>query len=106
METFDFNKIQKSTFPVILKDKKKTKLTLLNQTKEIASAIVTLNEPKNTGEEAFACWHQTVALILSRNQEGVTVEASEVEELYDLEEMMIFVRKYDEFCAEILLGKN
>lgn len=107
MEILDFTKIKKSTFPVVLRDK--TKLTLINQTKEIADAMTDLNAPKNTAEEAFTGWYQTVALILSRNLEGIEVKASELEageREMDIEDMSILVREYDQFCMNVLLGKN
>ena len=106
MKTLDFNTFKKSTFPVILRDKEKTKLTLLGQTLEIAKAVEVLGEEKNNEEEAFAYWCQLTALILSRNQEGITVKASEVNEIFDLEEMLILYERYMEFNVEIQTGKN
>lgn len=107
MQTLDFNSVTKSTFPVVLKDKKKTNLTLICPTKEVAEAMQKINLPKSTEEEAYVCYYQTTALILSCNQERINFDIAAIKDMgMDIEDMRILIERYDIFIAEIFTGKN
>ena len=108
-KSLDFNALKKQYFPVTLNDENKTKLLITTPTKKVLDDFIAMKDyldGENVGDEAINELYEIVARIMSHNKGGVKVSKEKVEELLDFEDVIVFIRAYTDFIAEVTNSKN
>lgn len=107
----NFNNIKKEYLTITLPDEKRTVLLvgtpnkgLLKELTEIKSAIEQYGDEMS--EEAIDNLFYICARLLSRNKGGVEITREYIEDLFDIEDVLIFVHAYLDFIAELANSKN
>lgn len=110
-KTLNFNNIKKEYLTVTLPDEKRTVLMvgtpnkgLLKELTAIKGALDEYNDEMS--EEAIDNLFYICARLLSRNKGGVEVTKEYIEDLFDIEDILIFVHAYLDFIAELANSKN
>lgn len=105
MASLNFNKIPKKYLTITLNDESKTTLMVCNPTKklltEIISAdLVTRNIDKDSnGQEEISQLYEVCAKIMTRNKAGVVITTQLLESIFDIEDIMIFLKAYMDFVS-------
>lgn len=108
----NFNNVKKQYLTVTLADENKTTLMIGTPTKQIMDDLIVLRDLKDSvGEEeadseVMEGLYSACARIMSRNKGGIQIEKSLLEEIFDLEDIMIFFNAYMNFINEINQSKN
>lgn len=108
----NFNNVPKKYLTVTLADKKKTTLMIGTPTKQIMDDLIILQDLKDSvGEEGADSevmdgLYSACARIMNRNKSGIKIEKALLEEIFDLEDIMIFFNAYMNFINEINESKN
>ena len=108
-KTLDFNKLKKQYFTITLADENNTVLMIGTPTKAILDSFLSLKDSltaENMGDDAINELYEICAKIMSRNKTGVKVTTAQVQELFDFEDIITFIRGYSEFISEVANSKN
>ena len=108
-KTLDFNTLKKQYLTVKLPDKKKTTLLVYTPTKAILDGFLSMKDnlsDESIGDEAIEELYEIVAKIMSCNKGGVDVTKDVVEELFDFEDIIVFIKAYTDFVSEVTNSKN
>lgn len=108
-KSLNFNTIKKNIFTVTLADKDKTTLLITTPTKAIFENLLEMqdvNENSNVDAETLNDLYETCAMIMSRNKAKIEVTREELENLFDFEDIMIFIKSYTQFVNDVASQKN
>ena len=108
-KTLDFTALKKQDLTVKLPDEKKTTLLIYTPTKAILDSFLSLKDnlsDATIGDEAIEELYEIVAKIMSCNKGGVKVAKEEIEELFDFEDVIVFIKAYTDFISEVTSSKN
>lgn len=108
-KSLDFNALKKQYFTVTLNDENHTKLLVTTPTKKVLDDFINMRDyldADNVGDEAISELYGIVARVMSHNKGGIKVSKEQVEELLDFEDVIVFIRAYTEFIAEVTNSKN
>lgn len=111
--TFDFNKIRRETFDVILPNDKEVSLHILRPTKAqleeyISSAeeINKINETKKVSAEQQKLLVEIGVNILSRNKENRIFTTDEVNKIFDIDDLFMLFDAYLDYVFDLSNLKN
>ena len=108
----NFNNIKKKYLTVTLADEKNTTLMIGTPTKAIMDDLIVLKssleaiEEDGTDSAATDDLYTACAKVMSRNKAGVKISKSDLEEIFDFEDIMIFFIAYMDFISEVTSEKN
>lgn len=104
MASLDFNKIPKRYLTVTLNDENKTKLMICNPTKRLLTEMTNLYDEnksdKNNKEEEISQLYEVCSKIMTRNKGGVVITKELLESIFDIEDVMIFLKAYMDFVSD------
>lgn len=109
MKSLDFNTLKKSYFTVTLPDEKCTKLMIKVPVKKMFDEFIAMERTlKNVESEETALdeIYELVAKLMSNNKTGVKITPAMVEEMFDFEDIIIFIQAYADFIGNIANAKN
>ena len=105
MANLNFNKIQKQYLTVTLRDEKKTTIMVYNPSKKLLTEITSINalvrsiDDDSTGEDEIDALYEVCAKVMSRNKGNVKIEKELLEDIFDIEDIMIFLKTYMDFVS-------
>lgn len=106
-KTLDFNKLKKKYMTVTLLDG--TVLMITTPTKSVLDSFLTMRDTlsdDNMSDDAIDELYEICAKIMSRNKAGVVITKERVQDIFDFEDIIIFIRAYTEFIHEVSNAKN
>lgn len=110
-KALNFNNIKKEYLTVTLPDEKRTVLMvgtpkkgLLKELMDIKNALDDYGE--DMSEENIDTLFYICARLMSRNKGGIEVTKETIEDLFDIEDILIFVHAYLDFLTELASSKN
>jgi hypothetical protein len=113
MKALNFNSIQQPTWPVTLKDKDQTTVNLtapsVDSVDRLTAMAPELTEAaENKDGRAIRASYELVAELMGCNADGFTFTAEELRDKYQMTflDLLVFVKGYLEFIAEIKDAKN
>lgn len=113
MQMFDFNAIQKPTWPIKLADDAQTVVHLSYPSLELADRLTAMSESlkdvvSNNNGEAISKAFSVVAAVMSCNEDGLTFTAEELRDKYHMTllGMARFTAGYLTFLKEANDAKN
>ena len=109
MATLDFNALKKTYLTVILPDENKTKLLITTPSKTVLDGFIAIKDQLSAdelGDEAIDELYEIVAKVLSYNKTKVKITKETIEELFDFEDVIVFLRSYTNFISEVSNSKN
>lgn len=103
-KSLNFNNIAKKYFTVTLADEKNTTVMIGMPTKALLEALTNL-DLKNAEElendlTALEDVYRVSAQIMSRNKGGIEITKEYLEEVWDFEDVVIFLREYMTYVTE------
>lgn len=108
-KTLNFNNIKKQYMTVTLADEKNTTLMISTPTKAILDEFVNMQEyigGDNVQSDAMEDLYEICSKIMSRNKAGIEITKEQIEEMFDFEDIMIFIKAYTDFIKEVTNRKN
>lgn len=114
-KTLDFTKTKKQYMTVKLNDEDKTILAVNTPTKAIYEVLfecyAKLNDIENTTDpevvtDAIGALYEACAMAISHNKNRKHFTASELEILFDFDDLVLFFTTYMDFVGEVATGKN
>ena len=105
MANLNFNNIQKQYLIVTLSDKKKTTIMVCNPSKKLLTEITSIDslirsiDNDSTGENEIDALYEVCAKIMTRNKAGVVITTQLLESIFDIEDIMIFLKAYMDFVS-------
>lgn len=108
-KTLDFNNLKKRYLTVRLADEKQSVLMIGTPTKAIFDELLSMKDSLNSGnmnEDAIDDLYEICAKIMSRNKTGRVITTEAVRDLFDFEDIIVFIRAYTEFINEVSSAKN
>lgn len=105
----NFNNIKKRYLTVTLPDEKQSVLMIGTPTKAIFDELLNMKdvlENENVTDDAINDLYAICAKIMSRNKTGRVITMETVQNLFDFEDIIIFVRAYTQFINEVSSAKN
>ena len=109
----DFNKFEQPSLPIVMKDANQTKFTVVAPSLELIQRLEAnqnaITEALKKGDEnSIARAWELAAELISCNEEGRQVTASELQDKYRMTYTMLFAffKVYGELIAEIESAKN
>ncbi len=110
-KTLNFNSVAKRYLNVTFADENNTTIMVGTPTKRLLEELVNLESSigiTNTEDdfEAFDELYGVCAKLMSRNKGGVTITKEFLEDNFDMEDILIFLKGYMSFITEISNQKN
>lgn len=108
-KTLNFNNTKKQYLTVILPDEKKTTLLVGTPKKAIFDELVAMQsviESNSLTADVLDDLYNIVAKILSANKLGKVITKEAVSELFDYEDITLFILSYTDFISEVANSKN
>lgn len=110
-KTLNFNKITKKYFTVTLPDEKSTTIFVAMPTKALLRELTGLKFDSNIVDDtdnfgALDEIYHVCAVVMSRNKAGVNISKEYLEEIFDFEDILIFLKEYMSFISEAISVKN
>lgn len=108
-KVLNFNKLKKQYMTVTLPDENNTTILVGTPTKAVMDDLLGLQHSlsaENMGDDAINELYEICAKIMSRNKTGVRIEKSDLEEIFDFEDVIFFIREYSDFIGEVSNAKN
>lgn len=108
MATFNFNSLKKKTMTVILPDERKTALIIGVPSKSIMDEIISIYEnlDENNGYEVMETVYDLYSKILNGNKNNIKITPEQIEEMFDFEDVLLFIKSYVKFINEVTGTKN
>ncbi|CAM2079363.1 MAG: hypothetical protein NSGCLCUN01_03583 [uncultured Clostridium sp.] len=106
MATLNFNTIKKQYLTVTLRDEKKTTIMVCTPSKKLLSEIISIDSlvrsvsDDSTGEEEMDALYEVCAKVMSRNKGNIKIEKEMLEDIFDIEDIMIFLKSYMDFISD------
>ena len=107
--SLNFNNIKKRYLTVTLADDANTVIMVGTPTKSVLDSLLAMKDSlsaDNMSDEAIDDLYDICAKIMSRNKTGRRVTKEMVTELFDFEDIIIFIRAYTAFINEVTNSKN
>lgn len=107
--SLDFNNMKKKYLTVTLADEAKTVLMIGTPTKAVLDSLLSMKDSLSGDEltdDAIEDLYEIVAKIMSRNKTGRAISKETVQELFDFEDVIVFIRAYTDFISEVSSAKN
>ena len=107
--SLDFNNMKKRYLTVTLADEAKTVLMIGTPTKAVLDSLLNMKDSLAGDEltdDAIEDLYEIVAKIMSRNKTGRVITKETVQELFDFEDVIVFIRAYTDFISEVSSAKN
>ena len=111
-KTLNFNNVKKHYLTVTLADEKSTTLFIGTPNKRAMDELLAIKESLDsieddaTNVEALDDLYSACAKIMSRNKTGKEITKEFLEELFDIEDIIIFFDAYMDFVTELSDSKN
>lgn len=108
-KAIDFNKSKKSFWTVTLPDEKKSVLLIGTPTKAVFDELISIKaslEGDSVGVEVINDLYEVSAKIMSRNKTGHVVTVDTLQNLFDFEDIIVFIHGYTDFLHEVTGSKN
>lgn len=110
-KSLNFNKITKKYFTVTLPDENSTTILVAMPTKALLRELTGLKFNSNIVDDtnnlgALDEIYHVCAEVMSRNKVGVKISKEYLEEIFDFEDILIFIKEYLSFISEAIGGKN
>lgn len=110
-KSINFNNVKKHFLTVTLNDEDNTTLLVTTPSKGIFNELALFQElAGGVGEEkdpeTVDSLYELTAKLMSRNKGNIKITKEHLEEIFDLEDIIIFFNAYMEFIAEISATKN
>lgn len=108
-KSLDFNNIKKRYLTVTLADEAKTVLLIGTPTKGVLDSLMSMKDTldeDNLTDEAIDDLYNICAKIMSRNKTGCVISKEVVADLFDFEDIILFIRAYTDFVNEVSNSKN
>ena len=107
--SLDFNNMKKKYLTVTLADEAKTVLMIGTPTKAVLDSLLSMKDSlagDDLTDDAIEDLYEIVAKIMSRNKTGRVISKETVQELFDFEDVIVFIRAYTDFISEVSSAKN
>lgn len=111
-KALNFNNVKKKFLTVTLADDNNTTLLIGLPKKAVIDELLTLRSNLQTVQEdledheALNDLYKTCAKVMSVNKNKITITQKYLEELFDFEDIMIFLEAYTDFIEEVSGSKN
>ena len=108
-KSLNFNNIKKQYLNVTLNDEKQTVLLIGTPTKAIFDELTGLQDILKNGEvqsDAVNDLYEICAKIMSCNKLGKKITTKFISEIFDFEDLIIFIKGYTDFIGEVTNSKN
>lgn len=108
-KTLDFKALKKQYMTVKLADEKNTTLLITTPTKAVLDSFLSMKDylsEENVKDEAINELYEIVTKIMNHNKGGIKLSKKEIEEMFDFEDITIFIRAYTDFISEVTGSKN
>ena len=108
-KALNFNNIKKRYFTVTLADEKETTLMICTPTKAIMDEFISMKDSlgsEDMAEDAIDELYELCTKIMNRNKGGIKIAKKDLEEMFDFEDIILFIRSYTEFINELTNSKN
>lgn len=104
----NFNKVKKRWFIVTLNDEDNTTLFIYTPTKAILDEFLGMQDLLNDTTElsSLNALFEISAKIMSRNRAGIKITADYLANIFDLEDIVTFIKGYTAFLNEVSNQKN
>lgn len=112
MKTLDFNKIKKEYLTVTLNDEKSTTIMVGTPGKALMTELMSLQEyikeyeAGEVSEETLDNLYIICAKVMSRNKANVRISKEQLEEIFDIEDIIIFFNTYLDYIKGLANSKN
>lgn len=111
MKALDFNKVKKQYLSVTFADEKGTTILIGTPSKAILDSFMQIKESlDNTqgepDQDMINDLYDLCARIMSRNKTGYHVTVDFLSEIFDIEDIVIFITAYAEFIEAVTKAKN
>lgn len=107
--SLDFNSMKKKYMTVTLADEAKSVLMIGTPTKAVLDSLLSMKDSLAGDEltdDAIDDLYDICARIMSRNKTGRVITKETVQELFDFEDIIVFIRAYTDFISEVSGAKN
>lgn len=112
-KVLDFNALTRPTLPLVMRDDRKTEITLIAPTEGLVEELQSM-APHMAGalsaseQEAIPVIYDLAARLMSCNTAGLQVTAEDLRGKYrmNLEALIVFYNVYMDFLTEITNAKN
>ena len=108
-KSLDFNSIKKKYWTVTLPDENKSVLLIGTPTKGVLDSLLSMKESlenERMSDDALEDLYGICAKIMSRNKTGKVITKEFVQDIFDFEDIIIFIRAYTDFINEVTNVKN
>lgn len=108
-KSLDFNALKKQYLTVTLPDENRTKLLITTPTKKVLDSFISIKDSLSDEamqEEAVNELYEIVAKIMSHNKAGIKITRERIDDMFDFEDVIIFIRAYTDFIGEVTSSKN
>lgn len=107
-KSLNFNNINKHYLNVTFADEKATTILVCMPTKSLLSELTGLKETITSegGLDAMDELYDICVKIMNRNKGGVVITKEFLEDLFDYEDILIFLKGYMSFVGEVAGQKN
>lgn len=108
-KTLNFNQLKKQYLTITLPDERATVVMVGTPTKAVMDRFIAMQNEltgEAMGNEAINELYDICHKILVRNKMGVPITREMVNEMFDFEDIVVFLRSYTEFMNEVTGGKN
>lgn len=108
-KVLNFNNIKKQYMTVTLSDENNTTLMIGTPTKAILDEFINMQDSiaeHSVQADVMEELYEICARIMSRNKGGIEIAKEHIEETFDFEDIMIFIKAYTEFIKEVTNRKN
>ncbi len=106
----NFNTVKKPTWKVTLNDENKTVLFLKIADKGTIAELISRYQNFDTesldADEFMSDMYELCAQLLSCNKVGKTFTSEDLQEIWEIDDILIFIRGYVEFISEVTNQKN
>lgn len=108
MKSLNFNSITKKHLTVTLNDDKGTVILVQSPTKKVMDCLINMERSghEEKSEEQINELYNVCAEVMSRNVGKVKITKEFLEEIFDFEDIQIFLHGYMEFVSSQTQGKN
>lgn len=117
MSNLNFNSVKKKHLTVTLNDEENTTLLIMSPTKRIMDSLVSIENLIRSSEdvdtddneqidEQIDELYQLCTSIMNRNKGKIKISKNQLEEFFDIEDIMIFLKAYMSFIGSQIPEKN
>jgi len=110
-KAINFNTVKKEHFTVTLPDKDRTVLLISTPNKSLLTELITIKDSvaqlkEEINAETMDTLFDICAKLMSRNKGGVDITSEFLSEIFDLEDVLIFLTGYMEYVQGLASSKN